>query len=417
MTTPTMATEIQTPHMFLEEKIVIEPDLGDQRRSNYKALPAPPKTPRRVMMKYRFSGVFPLVLSLVAFVLTLVVVLAGRDVGVLEGQYLVVINASHVGQNIITFERATTTQAAPAATSSTTPSPLDALNPFSTNSPLNPANPANPLNGLGDMLGDLSGNLTDAVNDGLGDVVNGVVEGVVSQMGVKDFYYVYLQQICSGELAVPDESNADGAKVGECSSWEDAKQSMSNLGRSVSSSLVVGQTQVSVPLIAKMLSSFDDTLDKLDAARKAAFAFLVISMVGSMLSVLTALPAMYFPQSRLLIYFSMFWSGLAVTFAFSAALLLSVVSALVDLVNDFSGAIGMPMRKGSMVLLLLWLSAVFLGLVTLYWSSVWFVETRKSSFVKRQRDEDEMGHWRGIGREVWRDVKGRRKRLIIRSDI
>lgn len=89
-----METETQPPQVFWEEKISIEPDLGDQRRSTYKALPSPPKTPKRVMMKYRFSGVLPFVLSLAAFVLTLVVVLAGRDVSVFEAQYLVAVGST-----------------------------------------------------------------------------------------------------------------------------------------------------------------------------------------------------------------------------------------------------------------------------------------------------------------------------------
>ena len=42
-------------------------------------------------MKYRFSGVFPVVLSLATFVLTLVVVLAGQNMGTFEGQYLVAV--------------------------------------------------------------------------------------------------------------------------------------------------------------------------------------------------------------------------------------------------------------------------------------------------------------------------------------
>lgn len=78
-------------HIQWDEKISIEPDLGDQRQSTFKALPAPPKTPKRVMMKYRFSGVFPFVLSLAAFVLTLVVVLAGHDIATFRGQYLVAV--------------------------------------------------------------------------------------------------------------------------------------------------------------------------------------------------------------------------------------------------------------------------------------------------------------------------------------
>lgn len=87
-----MATPEQPPHIFWEEKISIEPDLGDQRQSTYKALPSPPKTPKRVLMKYRISGVVPLILSIAAFVLSLVVVLAGQGVGTFEGQYLVAVS-------------------------------------------------------------------------------------------------------------------------------------------------------------------------------------------------------------------------------------------------------------------------------------------------------------------------------------
>jgi hypothetical protein len=94
--TSTMATETQKPLPLWEEKISIEPDLGDQRQSTYKALPSPPKTPKRVLMKYRFSGVFPLLLSLASFVLTLVVVLAGQNSGTFQGQYLVTVRTMSV---------------------------------------------------------------------------------------------------------------------------------------------------------------------------------------------------------------------------------------------------------------------------------------------------------------------------------
>jgi hypothetical protein len=98
-----METIPQPPRIFWEEKISIEPNLGDQRRSTYKALPSPPKTPERVIMKYRFSGVLPFVLSIAAFVLTLVVVLAGREVGVFEAQYLVAVSSEQV-QCLVEFK-------------------------------------------------------------------------------------------------------------------------------------------------------------------------------------------------------------------------------------------------------------------------------------------------------------------------
>lgn len=189
------------------------------------------------------------------------------------------------------------------------------------------------------------------------------------------------------------------------------------MANSIRSSITIGQTQVSVPLLAKVLSSFNSILESLDAVRKAVFAFLVISMIGSLLSAISVLPAMYFPHSRLLIYFNIFWPTLASTFAFAAAIALSVTAVLASAINDFSDTVGVQIKQGGTVLLMVWLSVVFVGLVTLYWSSVWFVETRKSSFVKRRRDEDEIGHWRGIGKEVWRDVKGRRKSPSMRAGI
>ncbi|KAH8625685.1 hypothetical protein IG631_19564 [Alternaria alternata] len=76
---------------YLEKEIAIEPDLGDLRKSTDKALPAPPKTPKRVLMKYRFSAFFPIAFAVASFVLTLVLVLAGSDEHTFGGQYMVTV--------------------------------------------------------------------------------------------------------------------------------------------------------------------------------------------------------------------------------------------------------------------------------------------------------------------------------------
>ncbi|KAF3032588.1 hypothetical protein E8E12_001856 [Didymella heteroderae] len=405
MITPTMAAPAQSPHVFWEEKISIEPDLGDQRRSTYKALPSPPKTPKRVMMKYRFSGMIPLILSLAAFVLSLVVVLAGQNEGTFGGQYLVALNTSRLGQDIIVFEKASATSTAPSASASTI------------SAPLNPANPDNPLNGLGDSLGDLASNLTDIVNDGLGDAINDVVKGVVDRTGVRDLYYVYIQKICSGSVVGEDGGNTGVFQIDDCRSYEEAGSSISALSNSVRSSIVIGEAQVSIPLFAKLVSSLDSVIGNVNALRKAIFASFIITMIGSMLSAISILPAMYFPQSRLLVYFNVCWPALAAVFAFLAAVLVSVMIVLASLLDGFSDTVGVQIHLGGVVLLFAWLSFAFVSLVTLYWAGVWFVETRKTSFMKRRRDEDEIGHWRGIGKEVWRDLKGRRRKPSMRADM
>ena len=192
---------------------------------------------------------------------------------------------------------------------------------------------------------------------------------------------------------------------------------ISAFGKSVRSSVVIGQTRVSTPLLGKLMSSLDSILVYLDAVRKAAVASLIVTLVGSILSTISMLPAMYFPQSRLLIYLNMSWSALATLFAFIAAMLLSAMVVLAGMVDDFSSMVGVQARRGAMALLFVWLSFVFMSLVTVYWVSVWFVETRKLSFIRRRRDEDEIGHWGGICREILRDLKGRRRTPRMRAGI
>ena len=119
-------------------------------------------------------------------------------------------NTSKVGQDVITFEQAPSTSAAPSAASSTATNPLDSLNPFSTNSPLNQQNPDNPLNGLSDMFSEVSGNFTDVVDSGLGKLVNGAVEEMVEAAGIQGVYYVYLQKLCTAD---------------ECRPWSETQES------------------------------------------------------------------------------------------------------------------------------------------------------------------------------------------------
>ena len=187
------------------------------------------------------------------------------------------------------------------------------------------------------------------------------------------------------------------------------KPDVTDLSKGLNSSIVVGQARVAVPLLAELASSTEHLLDNLNRMLRAVFAFLIVTLIGSILSSISIVPAAYFPHSRLLIYFNILWPGLATFCAFVAATLLSAVFVLTGIMANFSNAVGIRIERGWTVLLLLWLSSVFAGLSLLYWVAIWFVETRTSSFVRRHRKEDEVGHWGGICKEVWRDIHGRRR--------
>ncbi|KAI4960098.1 hypothetical protein J4E86_001718 [Alternaria arbusti] len=83
---------------YTGKEIAIEPDLGDLRKSTDKALPAPPKTPKRVLMKYRFSAILSIAFAVASFVFTLVLVLAGSDEHMFGGQYIVALNTTTIAR-------------------------------------------------------------------------------------------------------------------------------------------------------------------------------------------------------------------------------------------------------------------------------------------------------------------------------
>ena len=187
------------------------------------------------------------------------------------------------------------------------------------------------------------------------------------------------------------------------------KPDVTDLSKGLHSSIVVGQTRVSVPLFAELASSTENILDNLSRMLRAVLAFLIIALIGSILSTISIVPAAYYPHSRLLIYFNILWPGLATVCAFVAAILLSAVFVLTGIMANFSNTIGIRIERGWTVLLFLWLSSAFTGLSLLYWVAIWFVETQTSSFVRRRRNDDEIGHWGGICKEVCCDLKGRRR--------
>lgn len=143
--------------------------------------------------------------------------------------------------------------------------------------------------------------------------------------------------------------------------------------------------------------------------RKVVLAFLIISMIGSGLSIITSIPAIFFAQSRLLIYSNVFHPLLASTFHLGAALTLTaLILGINGLSSGFGDAVGLHIKKGNNALLFVWLGYMFVTLPAWYWGGIWFVEVRSWAFVRRQRTYSQRGDWRGVKDEILGDLKGRK---------
>ncbi|KAF1960469.1 hypothetical protein CC80DRAFT_583175 [Byssothecium circinans] len=415
---------LQQNGYYFDDKIVVEPDM-DPRKSIQRALPRRPTTTKTFMRNLRFSALLTFTAGLVVFVLGLLVILAGKRPGQLEGQFVLKLNTSRVGEDIIRFERASaTTSATPTATTTQATNPLGPFGIFPTTSPLNPQNPNNPLNGILNTL-------TDSINNGLGDAVNTLIEGLVDQTGVQDFYYIYLNNVCQASIANGTEANDDGVTITKCQSSHDAFEGTSpsltlprprlpprhnlthqnpGLKRSFSqiqSPVTIGNIGISIPPIASLANGTNTIFSTLNVVHRAIFAFLITTIITAGIVSLLSLPATFFPASRLLIYTNLFLSLLASFFPLLAAILLSILFIVVPrTVGALTQSFGIVISMGGTVLAFLWVVWALCTVVLGFWAAAWFVEARRWAFVRSRRGQMEVGNWRGIFGEVGRNLRG-----------
>jgi hypothetical protein len=82
-----------------------------------------------------------------------------------------------------------------------------------------------------------------------------------------------------------------------------------------------------------------------------------------------------------------------------------VIAGATSLVGGLGKGLGLSVERGSLVVTLLWISWAVMAVAGVYWTLVWFVEVRRWSFVRRVRTDEEVGNWRGMRNEIWRDVR------------
>jgi hypothetical protein len=145
----------------------------------------------------------------------------------------------------------------------------------------------------------------------------------------------------------------------------------------IQSSVVVGQTKISVPLVAKLTSSLNEMVGGAGGARKAVLAFFIVSLVCFGLSAIATFPAVIFPQSRLLVYINLACTSLgALCSMLTASIVTSLIVGTANVVGGFGGTLGVEVSQGGIVIVFVWLSWAMGALASVYWGSVWFIELR-----------------------------------------
>lgn len=174
----------------------------------------------------------------------------------------------------------------------------------------------------------------------------------------------------------------------------------------IPSSLVVGTTNVTVPLIDGMKSTFNDVEDDLGGVGTAYLVIAIIGMASAGLVIGLSVLAFCMRRPRLLGLAALALTNLAATCFFILAVAITgAVDGGTSALGGLGDAVTIDTTRGKRALALLWVSWVFSLVPVLYWTTVWFVELRNTAFKRRRRTDDEIGSYTGIFSEVRRDLR------------
>ncbi|KAK8114097.1 hypothetical protein PG999_006166 [Apiospora kogelbergensis] len=329
--------------------------------------------------RLRLSAIIPVICSTVAFALLIVLVTAGTKPGRNSGYYLLSLNTSAVGTNLVEIKT---------ANSSTTTT--------------------------GSILGDITGlipgldgavnNLTSDVNDGLQDIVNALIKEATDSLGLEDEYVIYLQNICKGNRADPNNPNSK-INIDSCPGFKTVGDAIGG-ATNITSYVVVGNTNVSLPFLASISETGSTTGSALLAATTANAAFLYIGLVVSGLVALASLASLAIPRARLLTLGNMLVAGLAPGFLLVSAIVSTAVAAVIKTFLDGVGnALTIGTRVGGPALALVWVSLALSLVSSSYWALIWFVDARRSIWARFRRPVEHEGNWKATFLASWRNAR------------
>lgn len=363
-------------------------------------------------MVSRFLSVIPAVLAAVSFALSVVLLVAGTGPSAAPEFFWLSFNTSNLGEGIIEITRED--RASNGADGSDNAVPGGAFGDF--------------IDGLRDTFEGVVDDMADRIGSGLDDIQSSILGNLTQALGIRDAYSLYLSRICEGDLADPNDPSSE-INLDRCIPYDDTREGLMqrahvknlvtssvtntrlclglrNISSSIPSSLTVGRTTLSVPLVDALVSTLDSVLSLGIHGSRALFALLIISAAMTGIVMLASLAVLLLGHRRFLVRINLVASVMGGTALFFFAVVMTgLILGGASILGDLSGAVGLQINEGGPFLALGWVAAVLGMGVAWYWFSVWFVGFRLSSFKRRARTGEEIGNWRGIFREVKSDLR------------
>jgi len=301
----------------------------------------------------------PLLLSIVAFVLSMIALFAGTgpQQQALEEYHMLSINVSNFGQELISSP----TQSGPAQPSQTSSGGF--------------------FGNLGDTIGSITDDIGDAITDQVNDVIGDAIDSVTEELGISEWYSLHVMNWCEGDFA--PNTTVVGAWYNTTNCTERAAGIRFNLTEILNHEISVGPIKFNTNQIP-----LPDAIEKaIEDFNSALFALFVLFVLGAALSGFSIL------LNLVSIFFSFVWSrrgshkrdsghkktiiGNAV-FNFLATIVLAVAAAIATVIGKKASSeiteagdeVGISANAGMKFIGICWgaFGAMFLAFV--FWSSL-----------------------------------------------
>ncbi|TDZ47212.1 SUR7 family protein pun1 [Colletotrichum trifolii] len=300
-----------------------------------------------------FSTIVPLVLSIVAFVLSFLALFAGHKEGFMEDYDVIRLNMSTLGQNV--FELG--------------------------------ADPSDNDDAITVVEG-LLGGITDEVQDLVNDITSDIADRLANELGIYEWYSLHLMDVCQGDFAPNVTAPNPWLNVTKCTQPRPGPNV--NLTKMLDQELSVGPMQISLADL-EWPDSLEDALDKVNKALLAIFVLYVLGIAFSGLAILGSLAA----------FFLGFKKRMTVTnfvFAFLAALVLFAGSLVTTIgakegakqINDLGDDVRISADVGQKFMIISWVAFAVMAAAAVYWVTQFCVDRRS-----RRRGYTEKRHHKG----------------------
>ncbi|KAG5972217.1 hypothetical protein E4U55_000877 [Claviceps digitariae] len=285
----------------------------------------------------RLVILLPMVLTLVAFILSMLALYAGHDKGFMEEYAIIRLDTSKIGHNILgkTSDKNKTGG--------------------------EKKNTRRIVGEIKNWFGETADDVKGKINDATGHIADKVVKG----LGIKEWYSLHVMNSCEGywlpNSTVPDP----GLNITNCSSSN--PDDRFNLSKILDKEIKAGPVDFNLASI-RLPDAIQEKLDNLAHAILSLLIFYAMSAGLSGLAFLCSIVAFWKPDLRRVVLINFVVSAPGFLTLFIASLIVTVATNMcVTAINKLGGIIGLSAIKGTKFYTLTWVSTVFMGIVALFW--------------------------------------------------